>query len=131
MPGFRPHRRPDQNLSLQIDAIKAAGCERICEEKASGSQADRPELMRMIDHGRESDTIVIWQLDRLGQSLAHLVQLVTDFESARIGLISLNDPIDTTTAQGRLVFGIFASLAEFDRSGEPVGSKSRSVPSPV
>jgi DNA invertase Pin-like site-specific DNA recombinase len=69
----------------------------------------------MLEHAREGDAIVIWKLDRLGRSLAHLVQLVSELEQKGIGLISLNDPIDTTTAQGRLVFRIFASLAEFER----------------
>ncbi|MDB5241336.1 MAG: resolvase [Spirosoma sp.] len=80
----------DQNLFLQHVALKAAGCERIYEEKASGAKADRPELLRMIDHAREGDAIVIWKLDRLGRSLAHLVELVSELEQKGIGLISLN-----------------------------------------
>lgn len=105
----------DQKLSLQLDDLQAANCEKIFQETASGAKADRPELTRMLEHAREGDTIIIWKLDRLGRSLAHLVELVTTLESRGIGLISLNDPIDTTTAQGRLIFRIFASLAEFER----------------
>ena len=113
--GYARVSTQDQNLSLQIDALKTAGCGRIYEEKASGAKADRPALLNMLEHAREGDAIVIWKLDRLGRSLAHLVQLVSELEQKGIGLISLNDPIDTTTAQGRLVFRIFASLAEFER----------------
>ncbi|PRY22722.1 DNA invertase Pin-like site-specific DNA recombinase [Spirosoma oryzae] len=105
----------EQILDLQIDALKAAGCERIYQEKASGSKAERPELMRMLDQLRAGDTVIIWKLDRLGRSLAHLIKLVSDLEDQGVGLLSLNDPIDTTTPQGRLVFRIFASLAEFER----------------
>jgi len=105
----------EQILDLQIDALKAAGCERIYQEKASGSKAERPELIRMLDQLRTGDTVVIWKLDRLGRSLAHLIKLVSDLEEQGVGLLSLNDPIDTTTPQGRLVFRIFASLAEFER----------------
>ncbi len=69
----------------------------------------------MLEHVRAGDTIVFWKLDRLGRSVQHLIDLVGDLEKREVGLISLNDPIDTTTAQGRLVFRIFASLAEFER----------------
>ncbi|RIV20500.1 recombinase family protein [Fibrisoma montanum] len=113
--GYARVSTQDQKLSLQLDALKGAGCDRIYEEKASGAKADRPELMKLLEHVRQGDTVVIWKLDRLGRSLAHLVQLVSDLEKQGVGLISLNDPIDTTTAQGRLVFRIFASLAEFER----------------
>lgn len=113
--GYARVSTQDQNLSLQIDALKAQGTEKIFQEKASGAKADRPELTRLLEHVHEGDTVVVWKLDRLGRSLTHLVHLVTDLESRGIGLVSLNDPVDTTTAQGRLVFRIFASLAEFER----------------
>ena len=106
----------DQNLDLQIDALKAGGCERIYQEKASGGKADRPELLKMVEHARTGDAIVIWKLDRLGRGTVDLISLVNDLQAKGVGLISLNDPIDTTTAQGRLVFSIFASLAEYERS---------------
>lgn len=105
----------DQKLSLQLDALQNAGCEKIYQEKASGAKTDRPELTRLLEHVREGDTLLIWKLDRLGRSLAHLIELVNLLESRGVGLVSLNDPVDTTTAQGRLVFRIFASLAEFER----------------
>lgn len=105
----------DQNLDLQVDALKRAGCERIYQDVASGSKTARPALEELLAQVRASDVLVIWKLDRLGRSLAHLVELVGDLVRRKVGLVSLNDPIDTTSAQGRLVFNIFASLAEFER----------------
>jgi len=113
--GYARVSTQEQNLSLQIDALNQVGCEQIYQEKVSGSQADRPELTRLLEMIRVGDTLVIWKLDRLGRSLAHLIGLVSDLEARQIGLLSLNDPVDTTTPQGRLVFRIFASLAEFER----------------
>ena len=113
--GYARVSTQDQNLALQLDALKAAGCSKIYQEKASGSKTERPELNRLLEIIREGDTLMIWKLDRLGRSLNHLIEIVTQLEEHHIGLVSLNDPIDTTTAQGRLVFRIFASLAEFER----------------
>ena len=105
----------DQNLNLQIDALKKEGCEQIFHETASGAKSDRPQLKKLLDRVRKDDVIVIWKLDRLGRSLKHLVTLISELLDRKIGLKSLNDPIDTTYSQGRLVFNIFASLAEFER----------------
>ncbi|RZM08194.1 MAG: recombinase family protein [Pedobacter sp.] len=105
----------DQNLALQLDALNAAGCAKIYQEKASGYKTESPELNRLLEIIRKGDTLMIWKLDRLGRSLNHLIEIVTQLEGQHVGLVSLNDPIDTTTAQGRLVFRIFASLAEFER----------------
>lgn len=113
--GYARVSTQDQNLTMQIEALQRADCRSIYEEKASGKNADRPILRKMLEVAREGDVIVIWKLDRLGRSLTDLIELVSQLEKAGIGLISLNDPIDTTTAQGRLVFRIFASLAEFER----------------
>lgn len=113
--GYARVSTQDQNLALQLDALKAAGCIKIFQEKASGSKIERPELNRLLEIIRQGDTLVIWKLDRLGRSLNHLIEIVTQLEEQQVGLVSLNDPIDTTTAQGRLVFRIFASLAEFER----------------
>jgi len=96
--GYARVSTQDQKLSLQLDALKGAGCDRIYEEKASGARTDRPELLKLLEHVRQGDTVVIWKLDRLSRSMAHLVQLVSDLEKQGVGLISLNDPIDTTTA---------------------------------
>jgi len=105
----------DQNLDLQVDALQNAGCERIYRDVASGAKTARPALDEMLGQLRPGDVIIIWKLDRMGRSLAHLVELVGNLVEKKVGLVSLNDPIDTTTAQGRLVFNLFASLAEFER----------------
>jgi DNA invertase Pin-like site-specific DNA recombinase len=105
----------DQNLNLQIDDLLADGCEKIFQEAVSGANADRPELNRLLEQTRRGDVIIIWKLDRLGRSLKHLVALVSELLDKGVGLKSLNDPIDTTNSQGRLIFNIFASLAEFER----------------
>jgi DNA invertase Pin-like site-specific DNA recombinase len=104
-----------QNLELQLDALEKAGCQQIYKEQASGARQDRPELERMLSQLRSGDTIVVWKIDRIGRSLKHLVNLIGDLQERQIGFHSLTDNINTTTAQGRLVFNIFASLAEFER----------------
>lgn len=113
--GYARVSTKDQNLALQIDALKRSNCEKVYEEVASGAKTDRPVLDDLLDSLRADDILVIWKLDRLGRSLQNLVHLANDLLKRNIGLVSLNDPIDTTTPQGRLVFNIFASLAEFER----------------
>ena len=105
----------DQLLDMQIDALKKAGCEKIHEEIASGAKTARPILDEIMRNIREEDILMVWKLDRLGRNLAHLIQLTTQLKEKKAGFISLNDPVDTTTAQGRFAFGMFASLAEFER----------------
>jgi DNA invertase Pin-like site-specific DNA recombinase len=105
----------EQNLDMQVMALEKAGCEKIYEEVVSGAKTDRPILHGVIKQLREGDILTVWKLDRLGRSLKHLVELIHMLIEKNIGLCSLNDPIDTTTSQGRLVFNIFASLAEFER----------------
>lgn len=95
--------------------MKLEGCEKIFKEKASGAKAERKELAKLLEHVRNGDVVVIWKLDRLGRSLRNLVELVSQLMDKGVGLKSLNDPIDTSTSQGRLIFNIFASLAEFER----------------
>jgi len=105
----------EQNLDLQIDALKKEGCEKIFEEKVSGSKTDRPELTELIKYIRPGDILVIWKLDRLGRSLKHLIDLVSELQENGIGLKSLKESIDTSTASGKLIFSIFGALAEFER----------------
>jgi len=113
--GYARVSTQDQNLEMQLDALGKAGCEKVFQEKASGIRSDRPQLAAMQQILREGDVIYIYKLDRLGRSLKHLLEMTADFEKRGIGLVSINDHIDTTTAQGRLIFNIFASLAEFER----------------
>jgi DNA invertase Pin-like site-specific DNA recombinase len=105
----------DQSLRMQVEALREAGCDKIHEEIASGAKTARPVLDEILRNLRTGDTVVIWKLDRLGRNLAHLIQLTTHLSEKKVGLISLNDPIDTTTSHGRLIFSIFGSLAEFER----------------
>lgn len=105
----------DQNLDLQIDALRKEGCEKIFEEKASGAKSDRPQLLQMMQQLRQGDVVIVWKLDRLGRSLKDLVQRVTEMQEKGAGFKSLHDHIDTTTPQGKLTFHLFAALAEFER----------------
>ncbi len=113
--GYARVSTQDQNPALQLDALKAAGCERIYTEKASGAQRDRPELKAALDYAREGDTLVVWKLDRLARSIRQLIETVEDLERRKIGLRSLTEAIDTTTSSGRLIFHVFGALAEFER----------------
>ncbi len=113
--GYARVSTKDQSFDLQLDALEKDGCGKIYRETASGAKDDRPALRELLDHLRPGDVLVVWKLDRLGRSLRHLVELVKILEERKAGLRSLNDPIDTTTAQGRLVFNLFGSLAEFER----------------
>jgi DNA invertase Pin-like site-specific DNA recombinase len=106
----------DQTLNPQQDALKAAGCERIFTDTASGANIERKELIRALEQARAGDTIVVWRLDRLGRSLPHLIETVTDLERREVGFKSLTENIDTTTSGGKLIFHIFGALAEFERS---------------
>ena len=104
-----------QDPALQHDALSAAGCWRTWTDTASGAKTDRPQLVEVMTSLRPGDTLVVWRLDRLGRSLLHLVETVTQLEERGVGFRSLQEAIDTTTAGGRLVFHLFASLAHFER----------------
>lgn len=106
----------DQDLALQLDALKAAGCERIFEEKASGAKEDRPELARLFDHARKGDVLVVWKLDRLARSLKQLVLVLEDLGKRGVGFRCLAPAIDTTTPEGRLLYSITGAFAEFERA---------------
>lgn len=113
--GYARISTKEQNLDLQIDALEKDGCGRIYTEIMSGTKSERPKLQELVNNLRPGDVIVVWKLDRLGRSLKHLVELINQFLQQEVGLRSLNDHIDTTTPQGRLIFNVFASLAEFER----------------
>ena len=110
--GYARVSTPDQQLHLQTDALQAYGCAEVAQEKVS-SVKERPALQHLLTRLRPGDTLVVWKLDRLGRSLKDLVTLVTGFQDKGIHFVSLQDHLDTTTAQGRLMFNLFASLAEF------------------
>jgi len=113
--GYARVSTSDQKTELQINALKIAGCERIYEEKESGVKKDRPELINCIKSLREGDALIVWKLDRLGRSLQHLIEVISDLESKNIGFQSITENIDTTTSTGKLIFHIFGSLAEFEK----------------
>jgi DNA invertase Pin-like site-specific DNA recombinase len=113
--GYARISTDDQNLDLQRDALTKAGCEQIYTDRVSGTKASRPGLTEALSHLRSGDTLVVWRLDRLGRSLRHLIDTITDLQERGVGFKSLTESIDTTTSGGRLVFNIFGSLAEFER----------------
>jgi len=114
--GYARVSTDDQHLDLQNDALKKAGCNVIYEEKASGKNMKRLELEHCRKALRAGDTLVVWRLDRLGRSLPDLVRIVAELERDGIGFESLTEKIETTNANGKLTFHIFAALAEFERN---------------
>ena len=113
--GYARVSTQDQNLGLQHDALKRAGCEKVFSDLASGAKATRPQLEQALSHVREGDTLVAWKLDRLGRSLRHLIDTFQALSERGIGFRSLQESIDTTTPGGKLVFHVFGALAEFGR----------------
>ncbi|MDR0211909.1 MAG: recombinase family protein [Pseudomonas putida] len=114
--GYARVSTEDQHLELQRNALQQAGCGVIYEEAASGKSAERLELDQCRKALRSGDTLVVWRLDRLGRSLSDLVQIVGELDRAGIGFESLTEKIETNSAAGKLVFHVFAALAEFERS---------------
>jgi DNA invertase Pin-like site-specific DNA recombinase len=104
-----------QKLDRQIDALTAAGCRRIFADKKSGKDTDRPELAAALEFMRPGDTLIVPSLDRLSRSLQDLITMVGDLRRREVGFTSLHENLDTTTPGGRLVFHVFAALAEFIR----------------
>jgi DNA invertase Pin-like site-specific DNA recombinase len=105
----------DQKLDLQLDALRAAGCERIFTDQISGSKSERLGLKEALDYVRAGDTLVVWRLDRFGRSLKDLVAKVEELKGRDVGFRSLQESIDTTSSTGKLIFHIFGALAEFER----------------
>ncbi|MBL6991860.1 MAG: recombinase family protein [Bacteriovoracaceae bacterium] len=113
--GYARVSTQDQNLKLQKDALKKAGCEKIITDKVSGIKDQRKGLDKLLGAIRKDDTVVVWKLDRLGRSLKHLIEFVSDLKNKGVHFKSLQENIDTTTGVGKLTFHLFASLAEFER----------------
>lgn len=113
--GYARVSTDDQHLDLQRNALMQAGCGVIYEEAASGKSAARPELEQCRKALRAGDTLVVWRLDRLGRSLPDLVHVVNDLEQRGVGFESLTEKIETSSAAGKLIFHVFAALAEFER----------------
>ncbi|OOL26854.1 hypothetical protein GQ85_42465, partial [Rhodococcus rhodochrous] len=104
-----------QDPALQVDALAEAGCLRIFTDRSSGARSARPRLTELLAVASPGDTLVVWRLDRLGRSLPHLIELVTELEDRGIGFRSLTESIDTSTSGGKLVFHLFGALADFER----------------
>lgn len=102
-------------MYLLIKALEEAGCDAIYADRVSGGRRNRPQLEKALEHVRADDTLVVWKLDRLGRSLQHLIEIVTSLDERNVQLQSLTQGINTRTASGRMMFGIMAVLAEFER----------------
>jgi len=121
--GYARVSKDDQNLDAQIDALNAAGAERIYADTITGTARKRPELDRMLDQLRDGDVIVVTKYDRLARSLRDLLDIVAAIEERGAGFRSLAEDIDTTTPAGRLIFHVFASIAQFER--ERISERTR------
>lgn len=113
--GYARISTTDQTFALQQDALTAAGCTKIFTDTASGSRTDRPGLAEALSFARPGDTVVVWRLDRLGRSLAHLIDTVRDMQQRGVHFRSVQEQLDTGTSGGKLVFHVFGALAEFER----------------
>ena len=114
--GYSRVSKHEQNLNLQLDELKKAGCDKIFTDKVSGMKTARPGLDEALSFLRPGDSLVVWRLDRLGRSLKHLIETITDLSNRNIGFLSVTEHIDTTTSGGKLIFHIFGALAEFERN---------------
>ena len=116
--GYARVSTADQNLDLQLDALKAAGCDpnHVYQEKMSGKKADRPELQHCLKALRPGDVLIVWRLDRLGRSVSDLVNILASLDAQGVGFRSVTEALDSTTAAGRMHCQLLAVLAEFERN---------------
>ena len=114
--GYARVSKDDQDTATQVAALKAAGCEKIYREKASGGRWDRPELHRLIEQLRKGDVLVVWKLDRLSRSLRDVLILMERLGQTKAGFKSLTEAIDTTTPAGRMMMQMVGAFAEFERA---------------
>jgi DNA invertase Pin-like site-specific DNA recombinase len=114
--GYARVSTSEQETAAQVTALKAAGCERIYREKASGGRWDRPELHRLLDQLRKGDVLVVWKLDRLSRSLRDVLTIMERLAEAKCGFRSLTEAIDTTTPAGRMMMQMVGAFAEFERA---------------
>jgi DNA invertase Pin-like site-specific DNA recombinase len=116
MLGYARVSTNEQDTAAQVSALKAAGCEKIFREKASGGRWDRPELHRLLDQLRKNDVLVVWRLDRLSRSLREVLMIMERIKEAEAGFRSLTEAIDTTTVSGTMMMQLIAVFAQFERS---------------
>ena len=115
--GYARVSTTDQNLDLQTDALKTAGCEKIFSDRgASGAKTERPGLDKALDQIRKGDILVIWKLDRLGRSLSHLLSIIEDLKRKGANFASIQDAFNTSTASGKMVFSVIGAMAEYERN---------------
>jgi DNA invertase Pin-like site-specific DNA recombinase len=113
--GYARVSTQEQTLDLQTDALKKIGCSQLFTDTASSAQTERLGLENALRYLRAGDTLVVWRLDRLGRSLKHLIEIVSQLQAREIGFRSITESIDTTTSGGKLIFHVFGALAEFER----------------
>ena len=121
--GYARVRTLDRDLSFQLDALAAARCVKVFEDRASGARTDRTGLQAALDYVRDGEVLVVWKLDRLGRSLPHPIETVTALSHRGVAFRSLTESIDTTTPGGRLIFHIFGALGQFER--DLIGERTR------
>jgi DNA invertase Pin-like site-specific DNA recombinase len=114
--GYARVSTKDQDTTAQEESLKAAGCEKIYHEIASGGKWERKELQRMLDMLRPGDVVIVWKLDRLSRSLRDLLSIIDTFAKLDVGFVSLTESVDTTSAAGRMLLQIIGSFGEFERN---------------
>jgi len=114
--GYARVSTTDQNLEIQLEELKKAGCEKVYKEKVSGTHLKRPELLRMLEQLRHDDQVIVWKLDRLARSTRDLLAICDQIEGSKAGFRSLSETwADTTTPGGKMILTVFAGIAEFER----------------